>query len=152
MSDWQTAKWAPKNGHPFLAHVPTESDADFNPTGVVEVYYLEDEGFIAALWNPEQDCWDATPVRFTHWMPLPKSPSSMTTTPQPRIKAAGEKTRDEHDLRVMRGMEATNAFVCWECRTVKIKASDWWATKGCRVCGNYGFVLPFLLRPKEDAA
>lgn len=71
--------------------------------------------------------------------------------PNNSAKNSGELTKDEHDLWIMRSMEATNAFICWECQTVKIKNSDWFAKDGCEVCGDHGHVLPFLLRPKEDS-
>lgn len=63
----------------FLLFSPTLVDADFNPIGVVEGYWQDGEGWIGAVWNNDQDCWDAESVTPTLFRPLPAPPSELTT-------------------------------------------------------------------------
>lgn len=63
--------WRPINtapfGRPILAYAADLVDEDFNPSGVVDAYWQDDEGWIGGIWNGSQDCWDAQPIRPTHW-------------------------------------------------------------------------------------
>lgn len=74
-------------------------DEDYNPNGT-RVGFIQDDGFVSATWNNEDDCYDtcyeegddyytgvsgipgmdeyhkqfAKPNMPTHWMPIPKHP------------------------------------------------------------------------------
>ena len=49
-------------------------DEDFNLKGVREGYYQEGEGYMAAVWNDYQDCWETQLVEPTMWTHFPEMP------------------------------------------------------------------------------
>ena len=43
-------------------------DEDFNPTGIVDGYWQDDEGWVIWQWNNCQDCYDTVRgAQPTHW-------------------------------------------------------------------------------------
>lgn len=52
---------------------------DFNVLGVVEGFWQDDEGFVAAIWNNNQDCWDYTVIQPTHFRAPPAPPQEKET-------------------------------------------------------------------------
>ena len=68
MSDWQPIETAPKDGKLFLGYFG-ESD-DF---GIVSRH---DPGGLARNPKHHYECWvvSGSPVKPTHWMPLPEPP------------------------------------------------------------------------------
>lgn len=65
---WRSSE-PPKDGSAFQAYHPSLVHADFNPQGVVEVVW-SGEGFIGAVWNGCQDCWETQPVEVAMWRPI----------------------------------------------------------------------------------
>ena len=71
-SGWLPIEAMPKD-RPIWVYGPTLMDQDYNPDGIVEAYWLDDHGWVGAVWNNEQDCWDALVVHPTHGM-IPSPP------------------------------------------------------------------------------
>jgi hypothetical protein len=71
---WQPIATAPKDGTPLRLFSEGFINPDFNPGGSVEGQWCDDLGWIGAVWNAEQDCWDANEIVPTHWQPLPPPP------------------------------------------------------------------------------
>ncbi len=89
----------PEFGVEVIAYHEKWIDEDFNPNGT-RVGFIQDDGFISASWNNEQDCYDtckvegddyykgvsgipdmdnyykqfAKPNMPTHWMEIPTHP------------------------------------------------------------------------------
>lgn len=60
----------------FLLFATSLIHEDFNPSGIVEGYWQDGEGWIAAIWNNDQDCWNAKVIEPTHAMRLPLGPQA----------------------------------------------------------------------------
>lgn len=72
--EWRPIESAPKD-RPIWLHDPTLVCEDFNPSGSVEGYWQDTEGWIGAVWNACQDVWDAKVIHPTHWRALPPPPA-----------------------------------------------------------------------------
>lgn len=79
-SGWQPIETAPKDGTPVIAYAAALVHADFNPSGSVEAYWQDDEGWIGATWCAEHDNWHEKVIWPTHWMPKPAPPVDPETT------------------------------------------------------------------------
>jgi hypothetical protein len=44
-------------GIPFLGYAQSWENFDFNPEGIRECYYNDDNGIISARWNASEDIW-----------------------------------------------------------------------------------------------
>jgi hypothetical protein len=75
---WFPIEIAPKDEPLWLAG-PSLVDEDYNRRGVVEGYWLDDLGWMGAVWNNEQDYWESRQVNPTHWMPIPQLPATTQT-------------------------------------------------------------------------
>lgn len=67
---WLPIKEADKyggNGGSYLLHAPELIDLDFNPEGVVDGHWQDDEGWIGAIWDNYQDCWAEQTIKPTHF-------------------------------------------------------------------------------------
>jgi hypothetical protein len=64
----------------FYAFHPDLIDADFNPHGVVEAISM-DGGFIAAIWNNCQDCWDTRAIEVAMWREITGPSATPVCTP-----------------------------------------------------------------------
>lgn len=73
LGKWFPIETAPKDEPLWLAG-PSLVDEDYNRKGVVEGYWLDDLGWMGAIWNNEQDYWESQQVNPTHWMPIPQPP------------------------------------------------------------------------------
>lgn len=73
-NEWDFIITAPKDGSPLRLFAPYLIDEDFNPSGSVEGYWQDDDGWVGAVWNSCQDCWDRKKIKPTHWMKLPEPP------------------------------------------------------------------------------
>jgi hypothetical protein len=71
---WQPIETGPKH-EPVLLFSEGFIHEDFNPAGIVEGAWLEDRGWVGAVWNGEQDCYDTNEIVPTDWMPLPAPPA-----------------------------------------------------------------------------
>lgn len=71
---WQPIETAPKDEPLWLAG-PSLVDEDYNRKGVVEGYWLDDLGWMGAIWNNEQDYWESQQINPTHWMAIPDPPT-----------------------------------------------------------------------------
>ena len=65
---------APENEPSYLFYSPELVDKDFNPEGVVEGFWLDETGFVGALWIDEQDRWEMYIIHPTYYMPKPRAP------------------------------------------------------------------------------
>ena len=74
---WRPIETAPKDGTPVRLYAAALVHEDFNPSGSVEGYWQDDEGWVGALWDGCQDCWNATTIRPSHWQPLPAPPEAI---------------------------------------------------------------------------
>ena len=63
----------------YLFHSPDLVDEDFNPQGVVKGHWQDGVGFVAAVWNNDQDCWYSQKIYPTHFMPKPRAPNTTFT-------------------------------------------------------------------------
>jgi hypothetical protein len=71
----QKDKWCPiedlditKNyGVPYLLFSKNLVDEDFNPSGVVDGFYQEGEGWVGGIWDNTQDCYIVTTIFPTHY-------------------------------------------------------------------------------------
>lgn len=54
---WKSINTAPRDATPVLLWSIEFEDADFNPSGVIDGYFDEQEGWTGAIWNDCQDCW-----------------------------------------------------------------------------------------------
>ena len=69
---WQSMNSAPLDSTPVLLWHKDFVDEDFNPSGVIDGYFSADAdcGWIGAIWNGCQDCWDTIEwLEPSHWMP-----------------------------------------------------------------------------------
>lgn len=62
---------ADKYSGEYLLYGPSLIDLDFNPTGIVEGHWQDDEGWVGAVWSGCHDCWDARIVSPTHFARKP---------------------------------------------------------------------------------
>jgi hypothetical protein len=74
LMEWQPIKTADPYGTPIRAYAADLIDPDFNPSGSVEACWVDDIGWIGAVWNGHHDVWDTRPIKPTHWMALPVPP------------------------------------------------------------------------------
>ena len=68
---WQSMNSAPLDSTPVLLWHKDFVDEDFNPSGVIDGYFSADAdcGWIGAIWNGCQDCWDTIEwLEPSHWM------------------------------------------------------------------------------------
>lgn len=91
---WRPIATAPKDGTPIRIYADGLKDEDFNPSGSVEGFWQDGEGWLGAVWNPQHDYWMALPMKPTHWQPLPEPPSD---TPQPDASPSFITGRDPGD-------------------------------------------------------
>lgn len=77
--EWLPIDTAPKDEPIWLAG-PSLIDEDFNRKGVAEGYWLDDLGWMGAIWNNEQDYWESKQINPTHWMPIPAAPAFEAAT------------------------------------------------------------------------
>ncbi|WP_339118534.1 hypothetical protein [Halomonas sp. BMC6] len=68
---WLPIEQANKDSQAMLLYSEEFICLDFNPEGVIEGYWQDDEGWIGAVWNGCHDQWTAQPVQPTHFMPKP---------------------------------------------------------------------------------
>lgn len=58
-------------GIPYLLFAKELIDEDFNPSGVVEGFFQdgddEDAGWLGAIWDNDQDCYNLIPIKPTHF-------------------------------------------------------------------------------------
>lgn len=52
---WMPIDQAPKDGTPLWLYSPTFEDLDFNPTGVVDGFWMDEYGWTIWLWDGCQD-------------------------------------------------------------------------------------------------
>jgi len=88
--DWPTMESAPKDGTPILVYADVFVNADFNPTGVIEAYWHDDEGWLGAMWNPQFDEWDTTVVQPTCWSHQPRPPQHTPSPPSPQTEGSSK--------------------------------------------------------------
>jgi hypothetical protein len=93
--DWQLRDSAPEDGQPFHAFGPLLIDEDFNPNGVVEATFDGENGYVGAIWNNYQDCWDTQAIEFTHWRPMLKPPLGLPGLPDQPAPSAPSQTPEE---------------------------------------------------------
>lgn len=74
LTTWLPIETAPKD-EPLWLTGPSLVDEDYNRKGVVEGYWLDDLGWMGAIWNNEQDYWESRQIKPTHWMPIPFAPA-----------------------------------------------------------------------------
>ncbi|KAA0015477.1 hypothetical protein F0A16_20525 [Salinicola corii] len=78
--EWRPIEEAEKYGDGCLLHAPNLIHPDFNPKGVVDGYWQDDEGWIGAIWCAQHDCWHEMVIHPTHFMPKPDSPTSQSAS------------------------------------------------------------------------
>lgn len=54
-------------GIPYLLFAKELIDEDFNPSGVVEGFYQEGEGWLGGVWDNTQDCYIVTTINPTYF-------------------------------------------------------------------------------------
>lgn len=62
----------------YLLHCPDLISEDFNPQGVVDGYWQDEEGWLAGVFCGYHDEWHTKVVNPTHYMPVPKKPNIPT--------------------------------------------------------------------------
>lgn len=69
--EWRPIEEAEKYDGEFLLYGPSLIDPDFNPTGIVEGHWQDDEGWVGAVWCGCHDCWNAVVIEPTHFTRKP---------------------------------------------------------------------------------
>lgn len=67
----------PEDGVPVLGFSKYWIDVDFNPQGIRECFYINDNlfGWRSAVWNPVFDEWDTDDTSIPeYWLPFPEHP------------------------------------------------------------------------------
>jgi hypothetical protein len=54
-------------GVPYLLFSKELIDEDFNPSGVVDGFYQDGEGWVGGVWDNTQDCYIVTTIFPTHY-------------------------------------------------------------------------------------
>lgn len=72
---WQPIATADKYGPPLRLYAKELLHEDFNPSGSVEGYWQDDQGWIGVVWCDEHDHWVAKVIFPTHWMHFPPPPA-----------------------------------------------------------------------------
>jgi hypothetical protein len=107
VAEWQPIATAPKDGLPLRLFCEGFINPDFNPGGSVEGQWCDDLGWVGAVWNPEQDCWDTNQIVPTHWQPLPLPPAGVEPS-QERPELTGLARGFEAMKRAASGVSPTS--------------------------------------------
>ena len=83
---WQDISTAPKDAPVLRVYAPEFVHEDFNPTGTLEAYWQDGEGWVGAVWNPEFDGWDAKPIKPTHWRLDAPPTQQLNSAHQPELE------------------------------------------------------------------
>lgn len=54
-------------GVPYLLFSKELIDPDFNPSGVVDGFYQDGEGWVGGVWDNDQDCYNVVSINPTHY-------------------------------------------------------------------------------------